>query len=118
MKNKWIVGLWVLFSLILFSCSSLPSSQSTRSLTGTKWVYIDEDWTYDVEFINDGILETTHPNDRTPDNDFWEQEGDIVFLFFNNKFSIYEGQFITDDLIKGTGKNLSDSWDFELYRIK
>jgi hypothetical protein len=122
MKNKLVIGLWLSFVFIFIGCTSspyhAPSSQETRSLTGTKWVYVDEDWSYEVEFANNGILKTTHPNDKTPDDDFWEQKGDIVFLYFNNRFSTYEGQFITNDLIKGIGKSSFGSWEFELKRIK
>jgi hypothetical protein len=93
------------------------SGADTKNLSGTKWKLTDDDGDYDVEFKKGGIFWYNEARDVTPDNDFWEQNGESVKISFNGGYAIYEGRFISNDLIKGTAVNIGKhSWDFELRR--
>lgn len=104
----------------------LPSSNTVQQggvveLTETTWHYTNPDQykttNYDITFSPQGILTTTHPNDRTPHNDFWQQKGDSVFFQYNNKYSEYKGRIIHPGLIEGTAANHIDSWTWKLERF-
>jgi hypothetical protein len=124
MKVKFSLTLGALMFLgsWFIGCSSVQTlnsgvSSGTINMAGTRWTYSDEDWTYEMEFLNNGILRTTHPNDKTPDNDFWEQNGNTIRISFNNRYSIYEGHIISDKFIQGLATNINNQrWDFEMKR--
>jgi len=98
--------------------SDETSGETVLSLVGTKWHYVDDDWEYDIEFRTGGKLHSTHSNDKTPDNDTWEQQGMIVRFYFNNGFSTYEGKLSGDRLMFGTAKSSHGSWNWKATRIK
>ncbi|MBI1344565.1 MAG: hypothetical protein GC171_16715 [Terrimonas sp.] len=87
-------------------------------MTKTSWIYTDSDWTYTIEFSKRGKLYSTHPNDKTRGNDFWEQHGNIIHFSYNDKFSLYEGRLTHKDTIRGKGYNKLMNWDFQLTRKK
>jgi hypothetical protein len=101
-----------------------PPPSPERVLAGSRWnlTYIvnDNEREFHVEFIKGGILKTfnvdgTEYGDATIDS--WEQDGEVVHLYFSNKFSIYEGSFEAFDVIKVTAENINNlSWEFELRR--
>lgn len=114
-------GLFVVFSsalLMMGGCatdSTVPDS--ALSLVGSKWHYSDEQWQYDLEFAPNGVLRTTHPNDKSKDNDTWEQEGTNVNFYFNNKFSQYKGTISGNNLMSGTATNKKgSSWNWKAAR--
>ncbi|WCL50780.1 hypothetical protein [Leptospira sp. GIMC2001] len=83
-------------------------------MSGTKWLYSDKDWTYEVHFKNNGQLFTTHPNDKTKGDDYWEQSNTTVDFSYNDKYSIYNGKLIGQDTIVGIGRNQNDTWEFRM----
>ncbi|MBL7825684.1 MAG: hypothetical protein JNJ57_03565 [Saprospiraceae bacterium] len=104
------------FLLALFGFATLTSCSilSKKDLTNTTWVYVDNDWTYEIHFMKNGALTTTHPNDKTVGNDTWEQKKASVYFYFNDRYSIYEAQRKGKRMMIGTGKNQSDSWAFTM----
>lgn len=115
-------GLFIVFTnalLIMGGCATdAPVSvDSAPSLVGSKWHYADEQWQYDVEFASNGVLHTTHPNDKTPDNDTWEQDGATVNFYFNNKFSQYKGTLSGNNMMSGSATNKKgSSWTWKATR--
>ncbi len=88
-------------------------------ISGTKWHYMDTDWEYDIEFLSDGTLRTQHPNDNSPNNDTWEQSGEKVYFYFNNKYSIYDGSFSGNNIISGTAESEKGAvWNWKATRIE
>ena len=112
----------ILISLIftiLIGCSPLRKlTESEISVTGSTWEYTDEDWTYQIEFIENGTIKSTHPNDNTPENDSWNQSRNQIHFEFNDGFSKYDGKMKTIDLIVGNGKSTSGKWKWKMKRIK
>lgn len=114
-------------SLTFIGCASTetPAPQAnvaaavpqTSQLLGTKWHYADEQWQYDIEFTANGVLRTTHPNDKTKDNDSWEQNGVNVNFYFNDKFSTYTGRLWSGVLMSGTAVNKKGTtWSWKATR--
>lgn len=106
----------LLLALFVSSCGKPKPNHEVTNLTGTKWIYSDKDWTYAVYFKPKGKLFTTHPNDKTKENDYWEQSNTIVNLYFNDKYSIYNGYLLGQDTIKGIARNETDSWEFTMIK--
>lgn len=104
--------------LIMGGCSSnTPMPEQGVSLLGSRWHYADDQWQYDIEFADSGVLLTTHPNDKTKNNDSWEQNGSNVTFYFNNKFSQYNGTVSGDNLMSGTATNTKGaSWNWKASR--
>ncbi len=94
-----------------------PATDFDFSLQETVWRYEDGDLSYEIMFSEDGKLVSTHPNDMTPFNDFWEQEGNIIKFSYNDGFSVYEGTINHRNLITGKASNASAKWQWKLYRI-
>ncbi|MDR3162457.1 MAG: hypothetical protein LBT81_01165 [Helicobacteraceae bacterium] len=95
------------------------SQDDIVNLSGTKWsltYVVAENKKYDIEFKEGGVFWYSEPIDTTPDNDFWEQNGEIVKISINDGYAKFEGRFISKDLIKGTAKNADESWAFEIRR--
>jgi hypothetical protein len=109
---------WILVCVLFLSSCGLHQKQASGSysLTNTKWVYIDNDWTYDVYFKKGGKLLTTHPNDHTKGNDSWEQNSTVIKFYYNDKFSSYSGTLIGKDTIIGTAQNQTKTWEFKLIK--
>lgn len=92
-------------------------TEAAPSLSGTKWHYADEQWQYDLTFAPNGVLLSTHPNDKTRDNDGWEQNGVNVNFYFNNKFSQYKGTLSGNNLMSGTAINKKGTtWNWKATR--
>lgn len=88
-------------------------------LSNTTWHYMDTDWEYDMEFLSNGVLRTQHPNDKTPNNDKWLQNGNNVSFSFNNGYSTYEGKFSGNDIISGTAESKTGViWNWKAIRVK
>jgi hypothetical protein len=99
------------------SDSSNLDSGVTGSLAGSKWHYSDNDWQYDIEFRSNGALYSSHPNDKSKDNDSWEQEGNTVRFYYNNKFSSYTGSLSGNNLMSGTATNKNGvKWNWKATR--
>jgi outer membrane biogenesis lipoprotein LolB len=95
------------------------ASDVVPALLGSKWHYADEQWEYDIEFAANGVMHTTHPNDKTTDNDSWEQDGVKVKFYFNNKFSQYQGTLSGNNAMSGTASNSkSDNWTWKATRVE
>ena len=116
MKKLIIISL---IATILTGCSSSKKlSESEISILGTTWEYSDSDWIYLITFCEDGKIKSTHPNDSTPENDFWSQSNNQIRFEFNNGFSKYSGEMKKVDLIVGKGKSTSGEWSWKMKRIK
>ncbi|NOQ35439.1 MAG: hypothetical protein GQ569_06035 [Methylococcaceae bacterium] len=122
-------GLLIVFtSLLLMQTGCSTSGQKPidekpenvlPSLTNTKWHYMDSDWEYDIEFLPDGLMRTKHPNDRTPSNDSWQQKGEKVVFFFNEKYSVYRGKFSGRNVISGTAASKGGAtWKWKAVRVE
>ncbi len=117
-------GLFVVLttaSLMMGGCasdsSSLSSDGAGGSLSGSRWHYSDNDWQYDLEFRADGVLYSHHPNDKTKDNDSWEQDGNTVRFYYNDKFSTYTGTLSGNNLMSGKASNTKGaSWNWKATR--
>lgn len=117
-------GLFVVFTntlLIMGGCATDTSTpvpaETAPSLSGSKWHYADQDWQYDLEFAPNGVLHTTHPNDKTKNNDTWEQDGVNVKFYYNNKYSQYKGTLSGNNLMSGTATNKKgNSWTWKATR--
>ncbi len=95
----------LLLSILLAGC------QTGLSVVGQRWslstdVPGEKVYRYDIVFHPGGRLENHHPNDRTPDNDTWEQRGSTVILKFNNSYITYTGQFENPRTLKGEALNI------------
>jgi len=89
----------------------LTSCQTTPSVVGTRWsLSIDipgeRFYKHDIIFHAGGRLENHHPNDRTPDNDTWEQRGSTVILHINSDFITYTGHFQDARTLTGVARNV------------
>jgi len=106
----------------LNACSTRKSNTASApyELLNSTWQYSDSDndRNYNITFARKGKLKSTHPNDVTPDNDTWEQNGENVRFFFNNKYATYEGKFYGKDTIKGSANNKLNTWSFLLVRTR
>jgi outer membrane biogenesis lipoprotein LolB len=115
-------GLFVVFTgaLLMSGCATqTPAPDNVASLEGTTWHYADKDWQYDLEFAPNGVLHTTHPNDKTRDNDTWEQSGETIHFYYNDKFSHYTGTVSGNNLMMGTATNKKgSSWDWKASRAE
>ncbi|WP_348718761.1 hypothetical protein [Tenacibaculum sp. 190130A14a] len=109
----------LLILTILIGCNSLrKGTKSAISVAGSTWEYSDEDWTYQIEFVENGQIKSTHPNDNTPENDFWKQSHSNIHFEFNDGFSKYDGKMKSIDLITGIGKSTSGKWKWKMKKIK
>ncbi|WP_053991490.1 hypothetical protein [Mangrovimonas sp. TPBH4] len=111
--------------VLIVTCAMLYGCKTTKSTTAvdfsleeTLWAYSDADWTYQIRFAKNGILETTHPNDTSKENDIWQQNGDEVILEFNDGFSKYTGKMIAPNVIEGTAKSKYATWQWRMERIE
>jgi hypothetical protein len=118
MKMNKFVLIFSLMSLLLACKPFSKLSDAKLSISGTTWQYTDSDWTYTITFSKSGKLVTTHPNDKTPNNDFWSQKGEIINFQFNDGTSKYTGKMESSKLIKGKAKSNTGQWDWTLKRIK
>lgn len=117
--SHYVIGFFVAVLSLLPTSFALHEVEQ-QSLLGTTWHYTDNDhdWSYDVTFANDGRFVSAHPNDNTPDNDFWSQTGDSVFFEYNDGYAKYSGKFKSSDLIIGIARNQSKSWKWKLRRFE
>ena len=120
-------GLLILFTsslLVMSGCATdtpapEPTAEAAPNLTGSKWHYADDQWQYDIEFAANGVLKTTHPNDKTKDNDTWDQDGANLNFYFNNQFSQYKGTLSGTNFMYGTATNKKgSSWAWKATRAE
>jgi len=112
------LGIVLFMSVIFGSPNNLETKLTPEMMQGSTWRYEDGDVSYEVTFDTEGRLVTTHPNDITPANDFWEIKNNQVVFSYNDHFSIYKGQMIDHNLIVGSAQNASTSWTWKLYRVE
>jgi len=114
--TKFVIILLSVFTF--YSCSILHSSIVTPNITNTTWHYVDEDKEYDITFAENGKLINTNPADTTPENDTWEQKGNTIKFYFNDKYVKYTGT-IQGNTITGSAKNsVNKTWDFKMTIVK
>lgn len=101
-------------------CTSFKTaSPSMLPLLGTTWIYTDEDKSYEITFLKNNVLSTTNPNNNSPEDDSWKQTKKNVYIFYSKKYATYKGTMVSEDLIKGTAKNVQKlTWTWELKRKK
>lgn len=92
----------ILLSIFLAGCQSIVGSRWSLSTD----VPGEQAYRYDIVFHRGGRLENHHPNDKTPDNDTWEQRDSTVILKFNNSYITYTGQFENSRTLKGEALNI------------
>jgi hypothetical protein len=91
-------------------------------LVGTRWKIVYEAPSeghreYELIFHENGRLENTHPNDKTPDNDTWELTRTEIILRFNDGYAIFRGKFKDYNTMFGIARNITGiSWEWIAYR--
>lgn len=89
-------------------------------LEGTTWRYTAEAYNRDylLSFLAQGRLLSKHPNERSPDNDFWEQRGNKLQFSYNDGYSVSTGYLVRPDYIKGNSRNKKgEEWVWELHLV-
>ncbi|MBT29250.1 MAG: hypothetical protein CMO01_06270 [Thalassobius sp.] len=122
--NIKFISLSILVSLFSFVTKDYQQAETIKtttfnaeSLEGSVWQYEDEDLMYEIRFTEGGVLVTSHPHDITPGNDTWNQENQKISFSYNDAFSVYEGEMVSEDLIVGKAHNRSFTWEWKAYRI-
>lgn len=111
--------LTILTILLLNSCNGIKKlSASEISISGTQWLYSDNVLEYKIDFNKNGKITTTHPNDKTPDNDSWTQSGGEIYFQFNDGFSKYNGRMKSMTKIRGKASSENDNWNWTLTKIQ
>ena len=118
MKRAFLL---MVLALIMFGISCKTTEDEAVfniDLTGTRWLYVDSNKSYDLEFRSGGVLYTYNPADTTHDNDFWSQNGNIVQWTFNNSYVTYTGTLNdTATFMAGTALNIvGTSWSWTATR--
>jgi len=88
----------------------LPAGQ----LMGTTWTYVnlDDKRSYDVRFLEGGVLVTLDDN---MNNNSWVQNENSVTIKLNNGYATHEYQIINPNLMSGTASNVTGKqWKIEL----
>ena len=98
-----------------------PELARSSSLAGTTWRfvidYIDRSSTGSIvrEFYNDGTW--NRPGFFKSDRNLWEQSGDIVHIYRDDKHSTDIGT-VSGDSMSGTGSSvIGDSWTWEAFPV-
>lgn len=118
MKNIQLLLFLFIISTLLLGCTILHRAPNKIDLNGTTWIYSDKNWTYEIKFLSNGKLQTTHPNDITPDNDYWTHTGNTIKFDYNDGYSEYTAVVHSMKKIKGKGKNVYGVWNWEMKRKK
>jgi hypothetical protein len=93
-----------------------------EDLTGSRWEIVSQapnepQLDYFLIFHEGGVLENTHPNDKTYDNDTWSIEGEEIVIRFNDGYAVYRGTFMDRNTMSGTATNqLGHSWEWTASR--
>lgn len=95
----------LLLSILLAGCQTGPTVLGSRWSLSTD-VPGEKVYRYDIVFHPGGRLENHHPNDKTPDNDTWEQRGLIVIFRYNDNFITYTGRFENARTLQGEAVNI------------
>jgi hypothetical protein len=105
-------------TMLITGCTykAILNDEQAPDLTASTWNYTDSDGDeYTITFLEGGKIKSTHPNDTTPDNDFWKQEGTVVKFSFNDAYSEYHGAFKNKNRITGTASNTKGKkWTWQL----
>jgi len=116
MKRTYFLILGI--TIILSGCAAVNKlSNFELSLVGSTWSYEDNlhDWKYELTFLENGQMKTTHPNDNTPENDVWKQDRTIIVFSFNDEYSIYKGKRKSINQITGKTKSSNGKkWKWKL----
>jgi len=95
---------------------------SKNEIINCKWAYSEDkeaNLKYEITFLENGIFQSTHPNERTPDNDTWEIINNQLHFYSNNKYAHYTCTYASENILKGSSKNVKDlTWNWELRKIK
>lgn len=92
------------------------------SLLKTTWkitfkVEGERKWSYPITFEKDGYLQNGHPNDRTPDNDNWVQEGNKVTMYINEYYVTYKGTIVGDRMTGNAVNKKGLKWNWRAKRL-
>jgi hypothetical protein len=110
-----------LFSGAVYESQYVPTEED---LIDTRWIIVyhapnEGDREYYLIFHENGVLENTHPNDKTHDNDTWALEGSEIVIRFNDGYAVYRGTFSDRDAMAGTATNkVGESWEWTASRQK
>ena len=100
-----------LVMLLLTACYSLQcSSGKSISVSSSFWRYTDDDLSYEFLFKPDGHIYSYHPNDASPENDFWKQRGKKITLTMNDDYAVYQGKLINDSTLVGKASSKGFRW--------
>lgn len=83
-------------------------------VAGTHWKYTDSDWSYEIDFLANGHLTSTHPNENLLNYDTWQQHGKRLRFQFNDGYSKYKGRMISPTEIKGFAHSKSGRWKWSM----
>lgn len=112
--------------LTLTGCATTPEPlpenlviKNALNLTNSKWSYSDSELSYEIEFLPDGMIRSSHPHERTPNDDKWEQSDHVVNIYLNNRYSILQGKLLSPNQMTGSAKNeAGEGWEWKASRIK
>ncbi len=96
----------IAIALSAVNCRSAKPVSASESF----WRYTDDDLSYELLFKSDGHIYSYHPNDASPENDFWKQHGGKITLTMNDGYAIYKGRFINDSTITGKARSKGFQW--------
>jgi hypothetical protein len=111
------------FLAVVFSSGLLTAQSHAASLAGSEWIFIDDELSrergvpYLIKFAANGVLNVMNDRDTTPNNDRWEQYGDTIVFWYNDKYAKHVGTMVNSNFIVGSVTNVKDlSWNFRLVR--
>ncbi|MDF2456758.1 MAG: hypothetical protein K0R51_2751 [Cytophagaceae bacterium] len=97
----------LLLALCCFQCQSIQTP-----LASTYWRYTDDDVSYEILLKPDGHIYSYHPDDASPENDFWKQRGKKITLTMNDSYAVYKGKLINDSTMVGNGSSKGYRWNW------
>ena len=106
--NKYTLQLALILFVAVYSMQCHSTKQG--SISSTYWRYTDEDLSYEFLLKSDGHIYSYHPNDASPENDFWKQHGKKIVLNMNDNYAIYKGKLINDSTMVGKAHSKGFHW--------
>jgi hypothetical protein len=98
--------------LLVLSLSMHCTKAPQTSLISSYWKYSDDDVQYEVYFKPNGHVYSYHPNDHTPENDYWKQRGKKISFHMNDGYAHYKGKLLNDSTMLGIGKSKGFRWSW------
>lgn len=118
-QNKRILTL-VLGLLLLFSFKKEKQNievEIMNSISNTRWLYKADSVKYEIEFLAQGQLKTSNPEDKTPINDTWKVKKSKIIFYYNDHFIKHKVRMVNDSTMEGFGYNAEGRWKIRLEKL-